>query len=228
MAGRIDMVGQSRAERARTGALGWVVAVAAGGFVPLGLVSLVVCVTGCESKSDRLESLYSLAAGATGRGAAGQGIQQAWYKEEILLQDVLDLAHQRLEKPGDHQSAVFALALLDTIAVVEEDIDRAKVNEFFWTRVGTLAGNGAGVAFGETPKDVALAEKLMLGGTERWQTDSYWLAHPDHDALVAIIMHERGQSAAAMERLRSRPDFDEHRHAAMKHIEDEVRKKRGG
>lgn len=201
-----------------------------GGVIALMLALAVVGPQGCGKSTSNLESYYALAGGGVGaRGAAGQAMRQAWYQDEVKLQELLDLAHQRVENPADRQSAVFALAVLDVIQQVDEEIDREKVNEFFWMRVGTLAGNAAAVAYGLSPKDTKLAESLVLAGGKRWQeNESYWMRNPEHDTLVALIMHEQGQSQDALERLKSRVDFNETRLAAIKKIEDEIRRKRGG
>lgn len=199
--------------------------------VVLALVLLLVApliLGSCGSSEPNLDATYALAAGPTGRGAAGQELRRAYFAKSLTLQDAIDYAHRKVEDPADRQAAVFALAVLDLIEMLETEIDLTKLNELFWIRVGTLAGNAAAIAYGLNPRDSKLASALVEAGTERWRTESYWLAHTDHDALVAMIMHEQGRSAEALARLRSRPDFDEHRLAAIKFIEDDVRRKRGG
>lgn len=189
------------------------------------LLLLPAILVACGSKESSLDSMFASAAGPTGRGAAAQELRRAFYADKITLSDAVDFAHRKIESPSDEQSITFARAVLDVIEIVEPEIDRAKVNEFFWIRVGTLAGNSAAAARNQGHK---LADSLVLAGTSRWQTDSYWLAHPEHDALAALLLHERGESQEALSRLRSRPDFDEHRLEAIKFIEEEIRRKRGG
>jgi hypothetical protein len=202
----------------------------------------------CSSESSRLEAAYAAAgktpgsvgtdtggapaaSGAAGPAAGGMSaaankLQSMFYKKQITANEAMNLAHERLEKVGDQQSVNFAAAVLRFLIVIEPEIEKAKVNDFFWIRTGTLAGSAAAAAYANG--NLAEARALVLGGTQRWQTEAYWHSHPAHDALAAKILHESGETQEALRRLKLRPYLDEDMQRVLDAIEKDVRRRRGG
>lgn len=190
------------------------------------LAALVLVVfTGCSSEESRLEALYQTAK-TKGRGSIVNQIRTDWYAKDITLVGLIDLAHARVEKDNDLAAAVFAGEVLEAIAQVEPDIKDSEVNDFFYIRLGTLAANSAAIAWNTQPRDITLARKLVLAGPQRWQSDKYWMDHPDHDALASYILFENGEGDEALNRLRQRPDGTEITDKAYDEIEKELRKQR--
>lgn len=189
-------------------------------ILPLLVTPMVLAVAACsESEAERLERLYAQAS-AAGPAAAQAGLIAEWNAKAITLNNALNLAHERVEK-ADPGAVPFAMAVLGAIDALEGPIEKAGVNEFFWYRVGTLAGAAAAQAL--KARDLASARALVLAEPVRWQNDSFWLRHPDHDAMASLILHWSGESGAAVARLRARPDLDEGALAVLQRIEAESR-----
>lgn len=188
---------------------------------------VVAMMGGCGGETSALETTYTQA-GTPGKGpaAAAVTLRTQFYTQQITAVGALNLAHDRLEKNNDAASLDFAEAVLTFLDQIEPDIDREKVNEFFWMRIGTLAANAAAKA--RTGEDqaaaTARARALVLAGPERWQTDGYWQQNPAHDALASLLMYENGEGGAAAARLKDRPQLAEEPAAALAEIEKGMKK----
>ena len=97
------------------------------------------------------------------------------------------------------------------------DIDKQVLNEFFWLRIGTLAGNAAAAA--RKAGDLPTARALVLAKPRRWQTEIYWRQCPAHDALASMILFENGEGSEALRRLNDRPDLADEVQQAKEAIE---------
>ncbi len=194
-------------------------------FMPVTLGALVMA-AGCKSEESRLEALYAKAAGpGGGRAAIGNELRTQWGSGKVTIAEAVVLANLKLDSPGGNGAVVLAGAVLDTIDIVQPEIE-PKTNELFWIQTGTLAGKSAAVALASN--DTALARTLVLAGSDRWQTESYWRDHAAHDALASLILHKSGESKEALERLRARPELTDETQAAYDQIEKEWRRSRGG
>ena len=194
-------------------------------MLPL-MLGAVVVIAGCKSEKSRLEGLYAKAATpGSGRAAIGNELRSQWAAGKVTIVEAVVMANLKLDSPGGSAAVVLAGAVLDTIEVVQPDIE-SQTNEFFWIQTGTLAGKGAAVAF--AAGDIPLARTLVLAGSDRWQTEAYWREHGAHDALASLVMHRSGESKEALERLRSRPELTAETQAAYDQIEREWRRSRGG
>lgn len=183
-----------------------------------GLVVLAALLGGCgPSKQERLEAIYTL---ALGNPAAAQAeLVKQWHAQTLKLDDAMNLGHERLEK-NIRGGPEFALAVLGAARELEAAAVKAGVNEFYWFRLGTLAGSAAAAAF--NAGDLTTAREVVLAGPTRWQGENYWRLHPDHDALASLIMHRAGESREALYRLRSRGEPDEQLTAMIARIEAEM------
>ena len=177
---------------------------------------------GCDSGPGVLETQYASAA-AAGPITTAAALRKAFLARTITANEAIDLAHERVEKVGDASSVAFARAVLEFIDQVEPEIEQAGVNELFWVRVGTLAGNSAAVA--HKGQDLGSARRLVLGGPARWQNEAYWRQHPSHDALASLILHENGETAEALARLRERGELADDVAAAKARIEQDTRRR---
>lgn len=193
-------------------------------LLPVLLLALAMT-AGCKSEKSRLEEIYASAGSAGGRGTAMNELRKQWASGKVTIVEAVGLAHTRLDSPGDAGAVAFAGAVLDTVAMIQPEIED-KTNELFWIQVGTLAGKAAAVAYAAS--DVPLARSLVLGGSNRWDNEAYWREHPAHDALASLVMHKSGESKEALERLRSRPELGAETQAAFDEIEREWRRSRGG
>jgi len=170
------------------------------------------------TEQQRVESIYTLA--STNPAAAQAEIVKQWNAHTIKLDTCINLGHDRLER-GQAGGPPFALAVLGAAKDLESAADKAGVTEFYWFRLGTLAGAGAAAAFSQG--DLNTARALVLAGPRRWQGENYWRMHPDHDALASWIMHKSGESAEAIARLRERAEPDEQVTAMIQRIQAEQR-----
>ncbi len=178
---------------------------------------------GCNNEPANLEATY--AAAKTSRSTATTDLRKAFYAGTITANGAINLAHDRLDKVGDANSIEFAGAVLDFIAQAEPDIDKKVLNEFFWMRIGTLAGNAAAAA--EKAGDTPTARALVLAGPKRWQNDIYWRQCPAHDALASMILFKSDEGALALQRLQDRPDLADEVQEAKTAIEEGMRRGRG-
>jgi hypothetical protein len=196
-------------------------------------VLLVGGVAGCTSEKDRLEAIAKTA--ATSRVAAATALRNEFYAKHITANAAIDMAYERVDgalvPPGSSTPAktpsagdiAFAGAVLDFIDQAEPDIDKKVLNDFFWYRVGSLAGNAAAAA--RAAGDVPTAAKLVLANPTRWQTDNYWRQYPYHDALASILLFETDHGNEALDRLRNRPDLSDDVVQVQAMIEKEMRKR---
>lgn len=185
----------------------------------VAMVAAVLMLGGCESEADRLETLAKAA--GTNRTTAATAMRKAFYAKEITAQGALGLAHDRVEKVGDAASVDLAGAVLDMLDQISPDVEKAGVNEFYWVRVGTLAGNAGAAAMklGDVPR----ARGVVLAGPARWQNEAYWRQHPDHDVLASVIMFESGEGAAAVQRLKERAELTEEQGKVLGKMEKALR-----
>ncbi len=183
----------------------------------------------CSSEKNRLEAIA--AAASTGRAAQAAALRSAFFAQDITANGAIDLAYARVDRGGPNSPSTpptpadiaFAGAVLDFIDQAEPDIDKKVLNDFFWIRVGTLAGNAAAAA--RAAGDLPAARSLVLAGPKRWQNDAYWRQCPAHDALASMILFESGEGDEALNRLRDRPDLADDVQAAKATIEKELRKR---
>ncbi len=190
------------------------------GMVALALgSSLLLGAAGCESKARRAASFYTMA--QSGRaGAAGQ-MAAEWRAGKIKLDDCLDLAFQHLDNEGDAASLVFAGTVLDFAQLIEKDLPKGGEFEFMWMRIGGLACAAGEKAY--NAGDIPTARSVVLAGPSRWQTESYWLLHPGHDAIAAYVLALTGDAPEAVRRLRSRPTLDPVQEQALSEIQAAMR-----
>lgn len=193
-------------------------------LLPVLLLALAA-MAGCKSEKSRLEAIYASAGAAGGRSAAMNSLRKQWATGKVTIVEAVGLAHTKLDSPGDAAAVTFAGAVLDTVAMIQGEIED-KTNELFWIQVGTLAGKAAAVAY--SSNDIPLSRSLVLGGSDRWNNEAYWREHPAHDALASLILHKSGESKEALDRLRSRPELGAETQAAYDEIEREWRRSRGG
>lgn len=185
------------------------------------LVAAAVSLGGCKSGTKWLEGQY--AAAAASPAGVSAALRKAFYEKTVTANAAIDLAHDRVEKAGDASSVAFARAVLDFTDQVEPDLEKAGVNEFFWVRLGTLAGSAAAAA--RKSGDLAGARAVVLAGPSRWRNEAYWRQHPAHDALASLVLHESGESDEALGRLRERGDLAEEVEQAKRKIEEDVKRR---
>jgi hypothetical protein len=195
------------------------------------VVSALVVGPGCNSERGRIEDAYEATANG-GRAAAANQLRQEWAKGRITFRQAIDLAHTKLEA-GDPLAVGFAGGVLDALLILDDayrdpdmpsGVGRDEVID--WPVVGALAGKAGAIAAARD--EIELAESLILGGTKRWQDDEYWESNDAHDALASTLLHKRGRSQEAVERLRARPRLGEQAQQALDTIEREWRRARGG
>jgi hypothetical protein len=202
----------------------------------LGWVGLVAGMTlmvgGCTTEKERLEAIAKTA--ASSRTAAATALRNGFFAKEITANAAMNMAHERVDAaipagsttPTRTPSAAdiaFAGAVLDFLDQCEPDIDKQVINDFFWIRVGTLAGNAAAAA--KAAGDDALAANLVLAGPPRWQNEVYWRQCPGHDALASILLFQTGREKEALGRLKDRADLPEEVEQAKAMIEKEMKKR---
>lgn len=188
--------------------------------LPLVITLLFALATaGCGSKQKQAAMYYTQS--QAGRGAAAASMAADWRAKQLSLDDCINLAFEHLDREGDAASLVFAGTVLDFAQLVEKDLPKAGEMELFWTRLGGLAGASAEKAY--TAGDLKMARSLVLAGPRRWQTDAYWMRHPNHDALASYVLFYSGEGAEAVRRLRSRADLDGAAEQALREIESAVR-----
>lgn len=186
---------------------------------------------GCTSEKDRLEAIAKTA--ALSRPAAATALRNAFYAKQITANAAIDMAYARVDgalpAPGatakvpTADDIAFAGAVLDFIDQAEPDIDKKVLNDFFWIRVGTLAGNAAAAA--KAAGNPEQAASLVLAGPQRWQNEVYWRQCPAHDAMASLLLFEVGKDKEALDRLRDRPDLPDDVAAAKAVIEKEMKKR---
>lgn len=201
---------------------------------PAGLLlGALVCLgaTGCKGEKARIVDAYE-AAGTGGRKAAANQLRQDWAMKRITLAEAVNIAHAKLDA-AEPAAMAFAGGVLDTIALtspkyrtVEESAGEVPVGEVPWPLVGALAAKAARLA--ADGDDYAMANTLVLTGSDLWESDEYWAANDAHDALASMVLHKSGKSKEAVERLKARAQLGELSQEALDTIEREWRKARGG
>lgn len=186
----------------------------------IGLLCCALALTACANEESEVAAIAKLPP-----NTQANTLRTKYYAHEITAMAALNLAHDQIEKTGDAASVIFAGSVLAFLDQVEPDIDREKVNEFFWMRIGTLAANAAAKA--RAANDSPLARSLVLAGPDRWQTDAYWQQNPAHDALASMLMYENGEGAEAAARLKDRPQLLDEPAAALAEIEKGLKKGKG-
>lgn len=186
----------------------------------IALLCCALALTACSGEESELDAIAKLPP-----NTQANTLRTKYYAKEITAMAALNLAHDQIEKTGDAASVAFAGSVLAFLDQVEPDIDREKVNEFFWMRIGTLAANAAAKA--QAAGDTPLARSLVLAGPDRWQTEAYWQQNPAHDALASLLMYENGEGAAAVARLKDRPQLLDEPAAALAEIEKGMKKGKG-
>jgi hypothetical protein len=179
------------------------------------LILLPMLLAACgPTEAQRVEAIYSLA--ATNPAAAQAEIVKQWNAGTLKLDTCMNLGHERLET-GQRGAPAFALAVLNAATDLERPAEKAGVTEFYWFRLGTLAGAGAARAY--QAGDLPAARALVLAGPRRWQAENYWRMHPDHDVLASLIMHKSGETTQALARLRERAEPDDQVQAMINQIQ---------
>lgn len=169
-------------------------------FTPAAL-SCALVLAACEKQQPLLEAYAAQA--VTSRTTAAGGLIAAFKAGQISQDDAITLAWDKLAAGEDTTN--FAGAVLDMLLAVEGQLAQGGEFEIFWRRVGRLAFAAANTAYVNGRKAEALG--LVLAGPKRWQTENYFLAYPDHDALVAILLDESGRRQEAIAWLRDRPEL---------------------
>lgn len=170
-------------------------------IIVLTCVCSLVGVGGCEDRQKLLEAYAKQA--AVNRTTATGGLIGAFKAGQITVDEAITLAADKLEAGED--AVNFAGAVLDMVLAVEAQLPQKGEFEIFWRRVGRLAFWAANTAYVKGRTEEAAA--LVMAGPKRWQNEAYWQRYGDHDALVAILLDERGQRAEAIRRLDSRADL---------------------
>lgn len=201
---------------------------------PVGLLlSVLVCVgaIGCKGEKGRIIDAYE-AAKTGGRKAAANQLRQDWALKKITLAEAVNIAHAKLDA-AEPAAMAFAGGVLDTIALTspkyrstEESAGDVPVGEVPWGLVGALAAKSGQVA--AEKDDFAMANTLVLAGSDLWESEDYWAANDAHDALASMVLHKSGKSQEAIDRLKSRAQLGEKAQEALDTIEREWRKARGG
>lgn len=200
-------------------------------FVAVGLSSAALLMPGCKSERGRIQDAYE-ATSTGGRVAAADRLRRDWALGRITFREAVNLAHAKLES-GDPLAVAFAGGVLDALLILEPSLrdpdmpqDAGRDEALDWPVVGALAGKAGAIAAARD--DFVLAESVVLGGTTRWQTEEYWADNDAHDALASTVLHKRGRSQEAIDRLRARERLGEQSQQALDTIEREWRRARGG
>jgi hypothetical protein len=188
-------------------------------LVAIGCV-FAVGVGGCSPPS-RGPAAYYAQAQTAGRAAAAAGMAADWRAKKLQLSDCLDLAFNHVDNGGDNASLTFAGAVLDFAELIEKELPQSGEMEFLWVRIGGLAGAAGEKSY--NAGDIKMARTLVLAGPRRWQTDAYWMRHPNHDAIAAYVLFHSGEGAEAIRRLRSRPDLNDAQQLALEEIQAGMR-----
>jgi hypothetical protein len=160
--------------------------------------TILLAVAGCRRAQDPIDRLAALA--ATNRGSGAAAMLAAWNARELTFNDLLNRAHDALERGED--ASAFAGAVLDMGAMIESAMPKGGEHEIFWFRVGRLAFRATECAAKHGRLDEA--RTLMFAGPARWQTEGYWIRYGDHDALASRILYLTGSQGEAIGRLEAR------------------------
>ncbi len=165
---------------------------------------------GCENEQARLDIIASGVA-ANGRVATTGNLRGEFDRGKITFESAMIRAEEMLHA-DDPDALAFAGAVLDLAAQIEDQFPKGAEFELFWRRLGRLAYTAAHAAF--EAQDYETAGTLVLAGPERWKRDTYWIAYPNHEILVALSMAYRGDARGGISLLdRRTPQPDEYRSA---------------
>lgn len=164
------------------------------------LASFVWAGLGCEGERAHLDAVVIAAQNAT-RPQITQRLVSEFDQGNITFEASLIRAEELLEA-GDSNATLFAGAVLDFAKAIESDLPKGGEFELFWRRIGRLAYNASYDAFER--QDYEEADTLVLAGPNRWQRDSYWIAYPNHEILVAYSLAHRGDAKAGIRLLQRR------------------------
>ncbi|GAB5496520.1 MAG: hypothetical protein Phyf2KO_16000 [Phycisphaerales bacterium] len=155
---------------------------------------------GCEGEKAHLDAVVIAAQNST-RPQIAQRLVSEFDQGNITFEASLIRAEEMLET-DDPNAPLFAGAVLDFAEAIEGDLPTGGEFELFWRRIGRLAYNASYDAFER--QDYAEADTLVLAGPKRWQRDSYWLAYPNHEILVAYSLAHKGDAKAGIRLLQRR------------------------
>ncbi|RNC80468.1 MAG: hypothetical protein ED559_01255 [Phycisphaera sp.] len=164
------------------------------------IASFVLASLGCEGERAHLDAVVIAAQNST-RPQVAQRLVSEFDQGNITFEASLIRAEELLEA-DDSNATLFAGAVLDFAKAIESDLPAGGEYEFFWRRIGRLAYNASHNAFER--QDYAEADTLVLAGPKRWQRDSYWIAYPNHEILVAYSLAHQGDAKAGIRLLQRR------------------------
>lgn len=179
------------------------------------LLPLTLLLASCgESEEHALARIATMA--QTNPSGAQSEIVILWRSGTITLNGAINLAHDKVEK---NQPGCLAMAqvTLGATSDLNAEVEKKGVNEFYWMRVGSLAGKSARIAY--DAGDIPTARSLVLAGPPRWKNDNFWRQFPNHDALASYILHASGETREALNRLNGRPDLDPEVQRAVEEIQ---------
>lgn len=155
---------------------------------------------GCEGERAHLDAVVIAAQNST-RPQIAQRLVSEFDEGNITFEASLIRAEE-MRAAGDPNATLFAGAVLDFAKAIESDLPSGGEFELFWRRIGRLAYNASYDAFER--QDYAEADTLVLAGPKRWQRDSYWIAYPNHEILVAYSLAHQGDAKAGIRLLQRR------------------------
>lgn len=166
---------------------------------------LLLALPACDDPRGRLVQHARVAQQAPptgGRASAAAGLAGDFRAGHITIDLALDHAEYLLRE--DQPGAVpYTGAVLDFIAQSADALPTHPEHaEFVLIRIGRLAFNAAQTA--SRAGDPVLARSVVLSGPARWQKESYWLMHTDHDALASMLLAVTGDRMEALRRLDQR------------------------
>lgn len=165
---------------------------------------------GCENEQARLDIISSGVA-KNGRTATAGNLKSEFDEGHITFESAMIQAEEMLQA-SDPDGIAFAGAVLDLSESIEDQFPKGGEFELFWRRLGRLAYTSAHAAY--EAGDYETAGTLVLAGPERWKKDSYWIAYPNHEILVALSMAYRGDARGGIRLLSQRtPQPDEYKEA---------------
>ena len=174
----------------------------------------LIPLAGCDTSEARLEILAG-AAQKNGRAQTAASLKAESDAGNISYADALTRA-EALVQTGDPNALAFAGAVLDLAAMMGDKLPSGGEFELFWRRVGRLAYTSAHAAF--EAGDFETGSTLVLAGPERWKRETYWIAYPNHEILVAFAMAYRGDARGGIALLDQRTPQPEEYAQAIKDL----------
>lgn len=187
----------------------------------------LIPLAGCDTSEARLDIL-SGAAAASGRVSTAASLKAESDAGNISFSDAMTRAEE-LVQSGDPNGLAFAGAVLDLAEMMGDTLPTGGEFELFWRRVGRLAYTSAHAAF--EAGDFETGSMLVLAGPERWKRETYWIAYPNHEILVAFAMAYRGDARGGIALLdRRTPQPEEYAQAKrdLAEIQRRQAQQRGG